>query len=429
VLFSWSARDWLGLDESTLNLDDPVEARCGRGWDILHLNSIDKAPDGDYILSSRHTDAVYKISHLDGHVVWRLGGTKSDFHFTNPAAVFSRQHHVRVQAQNETHMVLTLFDNAVGDHHEEPTNPVSRGLLLALHTTTRTVQLLAHYDHPRGRHTNTRGSVQVLPNGNVFMGWTWSSLQSEHSPDGILLMEASLREGTAHSYRNYKYPWVGRPTVFPDVVSTALYADDGSVETVAYVSWNGATEVVAWNVYEVGPSDEVARLVATTMKYGFESSVKIEGLVTHVQVEALGEDGKALEHGMSRVVKTIDSKNLQSEEEVATMEWLEEATASHLEPAADPVSNRISLFAFGFGCCAALMGVVRYMMRRSGGGAMAWWQRVPGSGSDSEDDDALSDEDLLPEDFEMRSLLAERAYDQLELDYDEEHNDGRFDTR
>lgn len=44
-----------------------------------HGNSIEKLPDGDYLLSGRRTYAVYKISHKDGSIVWRLGGKKSDF--------------------------------------------------------------------------------------------------------------------------------------------------------------------------------------------------------------------------------------------------------------------------------------------------------------------------------------------------------------
>ena len=72
VLFDWSARDWIGMNESTF-INAPLERRCDWYWDILHLNSIDKFAGGDYLISSRHMDAIYRISHKDGHVVWRLG--------------------------------------------------------------------------------------------------------------------------------------------------------------------------------------------------------------------------------------------------------------------------------------------------------------------------------------------------------------------
>ncbi len=106
VLFEWDPHGRIGLNEST-ELSASVEEMCTNCWDILsvirafhrrlcaadkqihsHLNSVDKFPDSDYLLSSRHTDTVYKISHRDGSIVWRLGGTRSDFEIA-PAARFT----------------------------------------------------------------------------------------------------------------------------------------------------------------------------------------------------------------------------------------------------------------------------------------------------------------------------------------------------
>jgi hypothetical protein len=172
VLFDWSARDWIGLDECTF-IKGSVEKRCtGAPWDILHLNSIDKFPDGDYLVSSRHTDAIYRVSHEDGHIVWRLGGTKTDFEMED-SAIFSRQHHARVHGENETHTVISVFDNAHGDgpsEAEHPTNSLSRGLLFALRTDTKpmTAVLAAHYDHPQRGISNSRGSMYV-PAGHSLL--------------------------------------------------------------------------------------------------------------------------------------------------------------------------------------------------------------------------------------------------------------------
>lgn len=47
-----------------------------------HLNSVDKFADGDYLISSKALDTIFKVSHIDGSIVWRLGGRKSDFHMT-----------------------------------------------------------------------------------------------------------------------------------------------------------------------------------------------------------------------------------------------------------------------------------------------------------------------------------------------------------
>lgn len=70
--------------------------------------------NGDYILSAKHTDAVYRVSHDDGHIIWRLNGTKLDFQMLGTSRS-SLQHDAQVLSTNNTHTVLTLFDNAIGD--------------------------------------------------------------------------------------------------------------------------------------------------------------------------------------------------------------------------------------------------------------------------------------------------------------------------
>src|SRR5699024_11695180 len=51
-----------------------------------------------------------------------------------------------------------------------------------------------------------RGSVQHLPNDNVFVGWSERGYMSEHSPEGKTLMQASFASTRFSSYRSYKYP-------------------------------------------------------------------------------------------------------------------------------------------------------------------------------------------------------------------------------
>jgi hypothetical protein len=43
-------------------------------FDVYHWNSIDPTPDGGYVLSFRHEDAIYRIDS-SGAVVWKLGGS------------------------------------------------------------------------------------------------------------------------------------------------------------------------------------------------------------------------------------------------------------------------------------------------------------------------------------------------------------------
>ncbi len=80
VIFTWHASDHLDLGESTYE-QATLDRQCQQfqGWDFMHANSLDKFPDdGSYLLSGRHTDAIYKIAP-NGTIIWRLGGPKSDF--------------------------------------------------------------------------------------------------------------------------------------------------------------------------------------------------------------------------------------------------------------------------------------------------------------------------------------------------------------
>jgi hypothetical protein len=292
VLFDWNGRK-ISLNESTyLKYDGTREAMCRRGWDLLHVNAVDKFPDGDYLLSARHTDALYKICHTTGEIVWRLGGVMSDFELLE-GVKFSRQHHARVLNQSDTHITLTVFDNAVGEHFQAPTSRLSRGLVISLDLTQKKASLIASYDHPQGIHTDGRGSFQILPSGNAFLNWATNCLISEHTPDGNVLMEASIM-ALRDTYRAFKHPWVGRPLDPPDVRSEVVWKDRGALVTQIHMSWNGATEVDRWNVKGLDADGADVDIVSDLPRSGFETSIEYNGYASNVYAEALDRGGKVL---------------------------------------------------------------------------------------------------------------------------------------
>jgi hypothetical protein len=307
-MWEWNAKDHLGLDESTnVNLANDYELLCGSGWwDILHINAVDQFADGDFLVSARHTDALYKINHKNGSVVWRLGGTKSDFTFATEDVKFSRQHHATARGQNATHTMVGIFDNAIGTSSNEiASHENSRGLLLALEHETMIASVEREYDHPDGAMTNSRGSFQTLPNGNAFMGWTYHTQLSEHTNDGRLIMQASLKL-PGHCYRSYKFQWVGHPTQEPDVHSKTVKSGkngDKTMKTMMYVSWNGATEVHTWNLHRSDETGNVTDLIASMPRQGFETSLVYDGYASHVVAEALDQNGNQL--GRSAAVRTL----------------------------------------------------------------------------------------------------------------------------
>lgn len=83
---------------------------------------------------------------------------------------FTRQHHVKIREQNETHTIISFLDNAKGADPQPASTPWSRGIIAAIREDTMQAEMLAHYDHPHQGHSFRRGSMQPLPNGNIFMG-------------------------------------------------------------------------------------------------------------------------------------------------------------------------------------------------------------------------------------------------------------------
>lgn len=323
-----------------------LTARCG------HINSIDKFPDGDYLLSMRHTSTIYKISHTDGSIVWRLGGFQSDY--VLPAeAQFSRQHNARYIEQNTTHTIISLLDNAFG-WLDNPTHSHSRGLIIALNNHEKTVELLQHADHPNNTLSESRGSNQVLPSGNLFVCWADRARISEHSPDGKLLMHSFLKS-KVDSYRAYKFPWVGHPKQPPNVYSAAFITRKDTFTTMVYVSWNGATEVANWILYESDAHGKSLKRLKKAARRGFETNINYDGFAKYVIVEGLNQNGQAL--GRSRVIQTLAP--------------VEEASELEKSWVFSVLTNPISTFVAGFVACAVICSVTWLAVQSKG---RYWWR-------------------------------------------------------
>ncbi|KAI6810177.1 hypothetical protein KC331_g9214 [Hortaea werneckii] len=293
-VYDWSSYNRIGLNESTL-----IPAQC-KGWDYMHANAVDKTPEGDYLLSVRHTDTINKLSGQDGSILWRLGGAASDFRLDG--LVFSRQHDVKWRSRNDTHTLISLLGNAKGEDLQLPTHEFSRGLLVAIDESSMVATLEAHFDHPNSHsYAPRRGNYQLLSNRNVFMGWSERAMQSEYTPEGKLIWEAVLAIDWMGSYRNYKHDFVSKPTEPPIAVSRAIGAF--SPKTIVHVSWNGATEVVEWRLFQTLANGTLSALVATKRKLGFETKLSFDGYAAYIVVEAVNVHGNAIRN--TSIVRTV----------------------------------------------------------------------------------------------------------------------------
>ncbi|KAL4811538.1 ASST-domain-containing protein [Aspergillus unguis] len=300
VLFEWSSFNNVFVDESVKVQQNSYPADRP-GWDYIHVNSVDKNEVGDYLLSARFANCIYYISK-EGEIVWRLGGKLSDFDLDFP---FSKQHHARFVESNGTHHVISFLNNASDEL--EAGEDVSSALYVAIDSVAMTANVVKRINRPDGGLTRLRGNVQTLDNGNTFVGWSERGYQSEHDPDGKLLMEAKFVSTRLSSYRSYKFPFVGRPTTPPDLVASVYGTDETDLATIFHVSWNGATDVASWRFFARAAEDGVSVPVGNTTKTDFETMYIADGYLDWVSVEALDIDGNVM--GTSLLHRTEQPSN------------------------------------------------------------------------------------------------------------------------
>lgn len=273
VLLDWVTIDHVGIDESY----QPHPKSVDTAYDFFHINSIAEAPDGHLLISGRNTWCVYKVHRTTGKVIWRLNGKRSDFKMAD-GADFSWQHHVRPHGKSE----LTIFDNAISSGHG------SLALRLELDEGRKQASLKRAYQHPAKFVAWTLGSVEIRPDGNVFVGWGAQPYFSEFSGDGKLLVDGQF-ESETRSYRTFLTEWSGRPTDKP--VMVARSNSGGSF--VIYASWNGATEIDHWSVL-AGTDPASLQPVGSQSWTGFETMIVVNSVGPLFQVAAIDRHGNEL---------------------------------------------------------------------------------------------------------------------------------------
>jgi hypothetical protein len=282
VLFEWHSLGQVGLAESY----GRVSRNPALPFDYMHINAATLDADGNLLLSGRDTWAVYKVDRRTGEIKWRLGGKRSTFKLS-PGARFAWQHDVERRADG----TISLFDNGASP----PVRKRSRGLVLAVDEQTKTARAVKQYQHPRGLLAANQGSLQTLPNGNVFIGWGSQRYFSEYTADGELLFDGRLSVANDH-YRAVRQRWTGRPATPPAIAAEPR----GSKRSAVYASYNGATGVATWEVLAGGQRTGLVP-VATARRTGFETAVSVGTAGPYFAVRAKDAKGQIL--GTSKTVR------------------------------------------------------------------------------------------------------------------------------
>ena len=283
VLFQWDSLNHVPVTDTYQAFYGGTAANP---FDYFHINSINVMADGNLLVSARNTCAVYKISRRGGQVMWRLGGKRSSFRMGR-GTTFWWQHHAHAQNAN----IVSLFDDGASPAKEAQ----SRGILLDLDTTAMRATLRASYTHSARLLAANQGSMQVLPDGRVLVGWGNLPYFSEYTRDGKLIMDGRFPAGD-QSYRAFTSYWTGHPTDKPAVAARVNPAGG----SVVYASWNGATQVASWTVLAGSTARALAK--AGSQRYGnFETAITVRADGPYFAVTANDAHGHVL--GRSATVR------------------------------------------------------------------------------------------------------------------------------
>lgn len=134
-----------------------------------------------------------------------------------------------------------------------------------------TARLVRDYLHPAHLVSGAMGGLDVLPGGNVLIGWGLNPGFTEHTADGKCVLDVQYNiwdptgEGRGH-YRVYKSRWVGRPAWPPSVAWEKDDAGGGGASRL-FLSWNGATEVVSWQIVRLSLDSASLRVLSPSLAF------------------------------------------------------------------------------------------------------------------------------------------------------------------
>lgn len=255
VIFQWRSWDHISVTDTNQALIGTPYIR------YTHGNAVEMDTDGNILLSSRHLDEITKIDRETGDIIWRWGGKQNEFEFIGGVEPFRYQHDVRRLSNGN----ISLFDNRTLQFPQ-----YSRAVEYILDEDDRTATLAWEYRNSPDTYSFAAGNAQRLPSGNTVVGWgNGRPALTETTPAGEKAFQLTFADSGFISYRSFRFPWAGIPIWPPSLVMQP------TAEGVQLAfSWNGATDVVGYEVY-AGLSPHTPIFVTEVEKTGFETRLEI----------------------------------------------------------------------------------------------------------------------------------------------------------
>lgn len=194
VVWHWNSRGHIGLRETgrwwRSVLSNP-RRRIGRQiFDPVHINSIEPRGNGEVVISTRHTDAVYGIDRASGGINWKLGGTQTGRSLRvsgDPATkLLGGQHDARIDRRGR----LTIFDNG----KDRPRRP--RVVFYRLDLGQRRALYRGQLNDPEVARSHCCGSARETSDGGWLVSWGDNPLVTRFDRQGRIDFRLHLPAST-----------------------------------------------------------------------------------------------------------------------------------------------------------------------------------------------------------------------------------------
>jgi hypothetical protein len=194
VLWHWNSRGHIALRETGRwwrnVLSNPRRRLQREIFDPVHINSIEPRGDGEVVISTRHTDAVYGIDRASGEIAWKLGGTPTgqSLRVTGDPAnkLLGGQHDVRIDRRGR----LTVFDNG----KDRPRRP--RVVFYRLDFEQRRAEYRGQLNDPEVSRSHCCGSARELSGGGWLVSWGDNPLVTGFDGEGRIAFRLHLPAST-----------------------------------------------------------------------------------------------------------------------------------------------------------------------------------------------------------------------------------------
>lgn len=150
-IWEWSAIDYLEP------LKDPAILKHKK--DMVHANSVFKLKDGDFLVSFRDLNQVWRVAYPSGKLVWKFGDN-GDYPLDS-LDHFSAQHFAHINQDNQ----LMILDNGIKRKQ-------TRAMAFNINAENKTANKQLDIDLPKEYYSTAKGNASIFNNNQVLFSLT-----------------------------------------------------------------------------------------------------------------------------------------------------------------------------------------------------------------------------------------------------------------